>query len=58
LIGGPADVATQAREYSRRYGQRVHLVLRCNYPGMSADAVARQLWLWGSAAEKVRELTN
>ena len=58
LIGSPADVAGQAREYGRRYGQRVHVVLRCNYPGMAAEAVARQLWLWGSAAEKARALAN
>lgn len=58
LVGTPRDVASQAREYARRYGDRVHLVLRCNYPGMSAEAVARQLWLWGSAAESAREMTN
>lgn len=58
LIGSPADVATQAREYSRRFGDRVHLVLRCNYPGMSAAAVQQQLWLWASAAERARGLAN
>ena len=58
LIGTPADVAGQAREYSTRYGDRVHLVLRCNYPGMSAEAVAGQLWLWGSVADKVRDRAN
>jgi alkanesulfonate monooxygenase SsuD/methylene tetrahydromethanopterin reductase-like flavin-dependent oxidoreductase (luciferase family) len=50
LLGTPAEVAEQAGEYRSRYGDRVHLVLRCNYPGMSAHAVAGQLRLWGSAA--------
>jgi alkanesulfonate monooxygenase SsuD/methylene tetrahydromethanopterin reductase-like flavin-dependent oxidoreductase (luciferase family) len=54
LLGAPADVADQALEYSRRYGNRVHLVLRCNYPGMSAGAVAEQLRLFGLAAQMAR----
>lgn len=58
LLGAPADVAAQAREYATRYGDRVHVVLRCNYPGMSAEAVARQVKLWGSAAELARNLAN
>jgi alkanesulfonate monooxygenase SsuD/methylene tetrahydromethanopterin reductase-like flavin-dependent oxidoreductase (luciferase family) len=53
LAGTPADVAEQAREYGRRYGDRVHLVLRCNYPGMPAPAVAEQIRLWGEAASLV-----
>jgi hypothetical protein len=28
----------------------VHLVLRCNYPGMPHDVVSRQISLWGNAA--------
>jgi len=58
LLGTTAEVAEQVDEYRRRYGDRVHLVLRCNYPGMSAEAVAEQLRLWGSAAEKVRSATG
>lgn len=58
LLGTPDDVATQVMEYSRRYGDRVHVVLRCNYPGMDAAAVTNQLRLWGSAAAKARLLTN
>lgn len=54
LLGTPADVAEQAGEYRRRYGDRVHLVLRCNYPGMGAPAVANQLRLWGLAAQAAR----
>ncbi len=54
LLGTPAEVAEQAGEYRRRYGDRVHLVLRCNYPGMAADAVAEQLRLWGLAAHAAR----
>jgi alkanesulfonate monooxygenase SsuD/methylene tetrahydromethanopterin reductase-like flavin-dependent oxidoreductase (luciferase family) len=58
LLGAPEEVATQVCEYSRRYGDRVHLVLRCNYPGMTATAVTNQLRLWASAAAKARSLTN
>jgi alkanesulfonate monooxygenase SsuD/methylene tetrahydromethanopterin reductase-like flavin-dependent oxidoreductase (luciferase family) len=54
LIGTPADVAEQSREYVSRYGDRVHVVLRCNYPGMPMQDVAEQLRLWGSAAGMAR----
>lgn len=54
LIGTPDEVARQALEYRTRYGDRVHIVLRCNYPGMSSDAVDRQLDQWGSAADRAR----
>ena len=54
LAGTPAEVAEQAAEYTRRYGDRVHLVLRCNYPGMPADAVSKQIRLWGQAAAEAR----
>ena len=57
LLGTPDDVAAQAAEYRSRYGERVHLVLRCNYPGMSAAAVSRQVSLWGEAA-KMMARTN
>ena len=50
LLGTPAEVAVQAGEYRRRYGDRVHLVLRCNYPGMAVEAVSLQIRLWGEAA--------
>jgi alkanesulfonate monooxygenase SsuD/methylene tetrahydromethanopterin reductase-like flavin-dependent oxidoreductase (luciferase family) len=55
LLGPPGDVAEQAGEYRRRYGDRVHLVLRCNYPGMAAEAVAEQVRLWGLAANSARD---
>ena len=57
-LGTPHDVATQVLEYNRRYGNRVHVVLRCNYPGMDAAAVTNQVRLWGSAAAIARLRTN
>jgi alkanesulfonate monooxygenase SsuD/methylene tetrahydromethanopterin reductase-like flavin-dependent oxidoreductase (luciferase family) len=54
LLGDVNEVAHQAAEYHDRFGDRVHLVLRCNYPGMAAAAVARQIDLWGAAAETLR----
>lgn len=58
LLGTPREVAEQACEYRRRYGDRVEIVLRCNYPGMAAPAVERQLTLWAQAAGEARLLTN
>ena len=55
LLGTPAQVAKQAIAYRARYGDRVHLVLRCNYPGMSPAMVAEQLKLWGLAASLARQ---
>jgi alkanesulfonate monooxygenase SsuD/methylene tetrahydromethanopterin reductase-like flavin-dependent oxidoreductase (luciferase family) len=54
LLGTPSEVAEQAGEYRSRFGDRVHLVLRCNYPGMAAEAVSEQLRLWGLAARGAR----
>jgi len=54
LLGTAAEVAEQAAEYRKRFGERVHLVLRCNYPGMEAAAVARQIELWGRSAKLVQ----
>ena len=54
LVGTPADVAQQSLEYRDRYGDRVHVVLRCNYPGMPAPAVEAQIALWGEAAALAR----
>jgi alkanesulfonate monooxygenase SsuD/methylene tetrahydromethanopterin reductase-like flavin-dependent oxidoreductase (luciferase family) len=54
LVGTPGEVAEQAREYTKRYGDRVHIVLRCNYPGMAAQDVAEQVRLWGLAAQTAR----
>ena len=54
LLGTPGEVAEQARQYTRRYGDRVHIVLRCNYPGMAEQDVAEQVRLWGLAAETAR----
>jgi alkanesulfonate monooxygenase SsuD/methylene tetrahydromethanopterin reductase-like flavin-dependent oxidoreductase (luciferase family) len=50
LLGTSREVAAQAAEYRERFGDRVHLVLRCNYPGMSSESVARQIASWGEAA--------
>lgn len=54
LLGTPAEVAKQALEYRQRYGDRVEVVLRLNYPGMPAEAVSRQIAMWGEAAGLAR----
>jgi alkanesulfonate monooxygenase SsuD/methylene tetrahydromethanopterin reductase-like flavin-dependent oxidoreductase (luciferase family) len=54
LLGTVTEVTEQAAEYRKRFGERVHLVLRCNYPGMDAAAVARQIELWGASAKLAR----
>lgn len=58
LLGTPAAVAEQAHEYVQRYGDRVEVVLRCNYPGMDPSAVEHQIALWAEAARLSRSLTN
>jgi alkanesulfonate monooxygenase SsuD/methylene tetrahydromethanopterin reductase-like flavin-dependent oxidoreductase (luciferase family) len=50
LLGNVSEVAQQAGEYRTKYGDRVHLVLRCNYPGMEAQAVEEQIKLWGNSS--------
>lgn len=54
LLGTPAEVSEQVVEYRRRYGDRAHVVLRCNYPGMAPEVVAGQIALWGKAAGLAR----
>lgn len=56
VLGTPIQVAEQALEYRRRFGERVHVVLRCNYPGMTAASVRTQIRLWGEAAGLAREM--
>jgi alkanesulfonate monooxygenase SsuD/methylene tetrahydromethanopterin reductase-like flavin-dependent oxidoreductase (luciferase family) len=56
LLGTAKEVADQALEYRNRYGDRVHLVLRCNYPGMTDAAVDEQIRLWGEAAAAARAM--
>jgi alkanesulfonate monooxygenase SsuD/methylene tetrahydromethanopterin reductase-like flavin-dependent oxidoreductase (luciferase family) len=54
LLGTPASVAEQVSAY-RKLGDRIHLVLRLNYPGMPAPVVAHQIQLWGEAASLSRD---
>jgi alkanesulfonate monooxygenase SsuD/methylene tetrahydromethanopterin reductase-like flavin-dependent oxidoreductase (luciferase family) len=54
LLGTPEEVGKQARQYRLRYGDRVEIVLRLNYPGMPADAVRDQIAMWGEAANLAR----
>jgi len=54
LLGTPDEVAKQALEYQKRYGDRVELVLRLNYPGLAAEPVSRQIRMWGEAARLAR----
>ncbi len=56
LLGTPSQVARQALDYRLRYGDRVHLVLRCNYPGMHPVAVEEQIRLWSEAAARARSV--
>ncbi|MHB8617972.1 MAG: LLM class flavin-dependent oxidoreductase [Chloroflexota bacterium] len=54
LLGTTHAVAQNARRYREEFGDRVHLVLRLNYPGMAHDEVLNQVDLWGQVAEMVR----
>jgi alkanesulfonate monooxygenase SsuD/methylene tetrahydromethanopterin reductase-like flavin-dependent oxidoreductase (luciferase family) len=58
LLGTPAEVCEQVIEYRRKFGDRVTVSLRCNYPGMSPSAVEHQLRLWAQVADLARSKTR
>jgi alkanesulfonate monooxygenase SsuD/methylene tetrahydromethanopterin reductase-like flavin-dependent oxidoreductase (luciferase family) len=54
LLGNVDQVCEQADQYRRQFGDRAHLILRLNYPGMPSDAVAEAISLWGRVADALR----
>ena len=55
LIGSPDEVAADVGRYRELFGDRVHIVLRLDYPGMERLAVTEAIRLFGGVATRVRE---
>ena len=54
ILGNRAEVAREVLDYHRRFGDRLHFVLRVNYPGQDPDSSDRGVRAWGEVAETVR----
>jgi len=54
IVGDSKQVAEQVLEYQRMFGDRLHFVLRLNYPGQDPARSDRAVELWGEVADKVR----
>jgi alkanesulfonate monooxygenase SsuD/methylene tetrahydromethanopterin reductase-like flavin-dependent oxidoreductase (luciferase family) len=59
ILGESKHLHDQVLEYHRMFGDRVHFVLRLDYPGQDPLVSDRAVALWGDVAESVRrELVN
>jgi alkanesulfonate monooxygenase SsuD/methylene tetrahydromethanopterin reductase-like flavin-dependent oxidoreductase (luciferase family) len=54
ILGDSDEVARQVLDYHRRFGDRLHFVLRLNYPGQDPARSDRAVRLWGEVAGRVR----
>jgi alkanesulfonate monooxygenase SsuD/methylene tetrahydromethanopterin reductase-like flavin-dependent oxidoreductase (luciferase family) len=55
ILGNRAQVAAEVLEYHRRFGDRLHFVLRLNYPGQDPERSDRAVRVWGDVAQMVRD---
>lgn len=54
MIGSSGDVVEQILACRQRFGDRTHVVLRLDYPGMDRPTVAAAIRAYGEVAETVR----
>jgi alkanesulfonate monooxygenase SsuD/methylene tetrahydromethanopterin reductase-like flavin-dependent oxidoreductase (luciferase family) len=54
ILGSRAQVAAEVLEYQRRFGDRLHFILRVNYPGQNPASSDRAVRAWGEVAQMVR----
>jgi hypothetical protein len=54
-LGNSREVADQVLAYHRMFGDRLHFVLRLNYPGQDQARSDRATQLWGEVAKSVRD---
>jgi alkanesulfonate monooxygenase SsuD/methylene tetrahydromethanopterin reductase-like flavin-dependent oxidoreductase (luciferase family) len=54
ILGNRREVTEQVLEYHRMFGERLHFVLRLNYPGQDPAISDRAVRLWGDVAAAVR----
>jgi len=55
ILGNAKQVTEQVLEYHRLFGDRLHFVLRLNYPGQDPARSERATRLWGDVAQFVRD---
>jgi alkanesulfonate monooxygenase SsuD/methylene tetrahydromethanopterin reductase-like flavin-dependent oxidoreductase (luciferase family) len=55
ILGNAKQVTEQVLEYRRLFGDRLHFVLRLNYPGQDPARSERATRLWGEVAQSVRD---
>jgi alkanesulfonate monooxygenase SsuD/methylene tetrahydromethanopterin reductase-like flavin-dependent oxidoreductase (luciferase family) len=55
ILGNVKEVTKQVLEYRRMFGDRLHFVLRLNYPGQDPARSDRATELWGQVAQSVRD---
>jgi len=55
ILGNRKEVAAQVLEYHRMFGDRLHFVLRLEYPGQDPARSEAAIRLWGQVAESVRD---
>ncbi|TMF34653.1 MAG: hypothetical protein E6I27_17545 [Chloroflexi bacterium] len=54
ILGNREEVARQVLDYHRIFGDRLHFVLRLNYPGQDPARSDRAIEAWGEVAAAVR----
>jgi alkanesulfonate monooxygenase SsuD/methylene tetrahydromethanopterin reductase-like flavin-dependent oxidoreductase (luciferase family) len=54
ILGDSKQVAEQVLEYHRMFGDRLHFVMRLDYPGQDPVRSDRAVELWGEVARAVR----
>jgi len=55
ILGNAKQVTEQVLEYHRMFGDRLHFVLRLEYPGQLPASAERAMRLWGQVASSVRD---
>jgi alkanesulfonate monooxygenase SsuD/methylene tetrahydromethanopterin reductase-like flavin-dependent oxidoreductase (luciferase family) len=54
VLGDRQAVAREVIDYHRRFGDRLHFILRLNYPGQDPSRSDRAVEMWGEVASIVR----
>ena len=54
VLGDREQVTREVLEYHRQFGDRLHFILRLNYPGQDPARSDRAIELWGEVASAVR----
>jgi alkanesulfonate monooxygenase SsuD/methylene tetrahydromethanopterin reductase-like flavin-dependent oxidoreductase (luciferase family) len=54
ILGNREEVAQQVLDYHRMFGDRLHFVLRLNYPGQDPNRSDRAIEAWAEVADSVR----